>query len=345
MNDIPAVMIDWFEQFLDLVQERPILLLFDGHLTHFSINVVKKALDNQVILVKLPPHTTDLMQPLDVGMFSPLKKAWDKLLTAHTGFGGSKGAIRRSDFVNMLCSIWEESMPGKNAVAGFRATGMFPVDMSKYPEERFDIRMMNKFTAWSNAGKPDDRAQFLEDYEAAIMPPPVPNVDDSQTAQSLESEPSHAEVDNNDVPTCSSFTNENCDEPSTSTPARKLSEGIHIPPITAPAPPGFEWKYLLVLVPKSEEQVESRQKSFEESILGIAKPPQPRNKQSRKRIGFNKTMISNADFLAELEKREEEKRQQEENKAARQKVREEKKEKAQNKKRKVKTYCQQVSQT
>ena len=76
---------------------------------------------------------------------------------------------------------------------------------------------------------------------------------DSETVPPLETEPSQAEVSN--LQPCSSFTNSEV-EPITSTPSRNLSEGVHIPPITASAPPGFEWKYLLVLIPKSEEHTE-----------------------------------------------------------------------------------------
>lgn len=329
------VMIDWFEQFLELVQERPILLLFDGHLTHFSIDVVKKALDNQVILIKLPPHTTDLMQPLDVGMFSPLKKAWDKQLSEHTGFGGSKGTIRRADFVNMLCSIWKESMPGKNAISGFRATGMFPVEMTKYPRERFDIRLLNKFSAWSDAGMPDDRSSFLENIEPVILP--AADTDfyvTRETGPIIESETLLVETNRDNVllnvASCSKYTTENHDtgmETHTiSTPVSNLSEGVNVPPITTAAPPGFKWKYLLILVPESEEQqIRARKKSFEESILDIAKPPQPRKKLSRKRIGFNRTVVSQQDFVDELEKKEQEKKIQEEKKLARQELREQKK--------------------
>ena len=68
----------WFEHFLVLVKERPLLLLFDGHLTHVSISVIRRALDENVVILKFPPHVTDVMQPLDVACFGPLKRAWEK---------------------------------------------------------------------------------------------------------------------------------------------------------------------------------------------------------------------------------------------------------------------------
>ena len=56
----------WFFKFADFVKERPLLLLFDGHLTHISIPVIKKALEEDIIILKFPPHVTDVMQPLDI---------------------------------------------------------------------------------------------------------------------------------------------------------------------------------------------------------------------------------------------------------------------------------------
>ena len=68
----------WFNHFADFVKERPLLLLFDGHLTHISILIIKRALDKNIIIVKFPPHVTDVMQPLDVSCFEPLKRAWER---------------------------------------------------------------------------------------------------------------------------------------------------------------------------------------------------------------------------------------------------------------------------
>lgn len=114
----------WFEYFADFVKERPLLLLFDGHLTHISISVIKRALDDQIIIMKFPPHVTDVMQPLDVSCFGPLKRAWDARLQRRVNEYGIKRPLTRSEFVNELCSIWNNGMKKENAVSGFAATGM-----------------------------------------------------------------------------------------------------------------------------------------------------------------------------------------------------------------------------
>ena len=48
---------------------RPLLLLMDGHLSHFSPLFVNKTAEEQVIVFCLPPHSTHKTQPLDKGVF------------------------------------------------------------------------------------------------------------------------------------------------------------------------------------------------------------------------------------------------------------------------------------
>jgi len=55
---------------------RPILLLLDGHSSHYCPDTIRLAAKNDVILFALPPNTTHLSQPLDKGCFSSLKRSW-----------------------------------------------------------------------------------------------------------------------------------------------------------------------------------------------------------------------------------------------------------------------------
>ena len=69
------------QKFVCKVEVRPILLLFDGHLTQLSAATVKLALAGNISLVKLPAHCIDVLQPLDVSCFSRLKAHYEKFLT------------------------------------------------------------------------------------------------------------------------------------------------------------------------------------------------------------------------------------------------------------------------
>ncbi|APA05486.1 hypothetical protein sscle_01g002560 [Sclerotinia sclerotiorum 1980 UF-70] len=50
------------------------LLICDGHDSHISGNFIAHCLQNRIVLLILPPHTSHLLQPLDVAVFGPLKK-------------------------------------------------------------------------------------------------------------------------------------------------------------------------------------------------------------------------------------------------------------------------------
>ena len=48
------------------------LLLMDGHSSHVNLRFINYCDQNDILLVILPPHSTHRLQPLDVGIFSPL---------------------------------------------------------------------------------------------------------------------------------------------------------------------------------------------------------------------------------------------------------------------------------
>ena len=49
------------------------LVLYQGHKSYASLTQTNWAKDHSVILFVLPPHSSHLTQPLDLGVFGPLK--------------------------------------------------------------------------------------------------------------------------------------------------------------------------------------------------------------------------------------------------------------------------------
>jgi DDE superfamily endonuclease len=52
------------------------LLIIDGHASHVSKGFIDFAMANSILIVIFPPHSTHVLQPLDVGIFSPLSIAY-----------------------------------------------------------------------------------------------------------------------------------------------------------------------------------------------------------------------------------------------------------------------------
>ena len=54
------------------------LLVLDGHSSHATPEFDQYCADNKIITLCMPPHTSHLLQPLDVSCFSPLKRAYGR---------------------------------------------------------------------------------------------------------------------------------------------------------------------------------------------------------------------------------------------------------------------------
>ena len=134
----------WFTKFINEVKDRPLLLLLDGHLTHISTTLIETALDEDVTILKLPPHSTDKLQPLDVTCFGPLKREWEKELNEWIYERGPKQPMKKPMFVDKLSKIWHKYLTEDTIKSGFRSTGVFPPDCSKYPRERLDARLIKR---------------------------------------------------------------------------------------------------------------------------------------------------------------------------------------------------------
>ena len=130
----------WFkEQFLRWAPPAlPLLLLMDGHASHFCPNLIRTAAAEGIILFALPPHTTHLCQPLDKGAFSPLKMEWRK--SVHKFISTNKGReVTIYDFSSVFSEAWSKAMSINNVTAGFKVAGVFPFNRNavKLQSEKF----------------------------------------------------------------------------------------------------------------------------------------------------------------------------------------------------------------
>ena len=72
---------DWLENiFIPAVNERkvkkPVLLLIDGHSTHVTKKASDICIENGIEMYCLLEHASHVMQPLDLRLFSSLKRTW-----------------------------------------------------------------------------------------------------------------------------------------------------------------------------------------------------------------------------------------------------------------------------
>ena len=78
-----SITLDWlknhFIPYINLyIVGRYYLLILDGHGSHFMPEFDAACSKNHIISVCMPAYSSHLCQPLDVAVFSPLKKAYGK---------------------------------------------------------------------------------------------------------------------------------------------------------------------------------------------------------------------------------------------------------------------------
>lgn len=139
-----VVFVEWFKLFLrNLPAIRPILLIFDGHTSHGSLEVLQLAKENDIILLCLPPHTTHLCQPMDVGVYSLLKTSFRDFVAKSMRKKKTK-ALARCDFGKIITRAWDVAVSGKNIRNGFKRTGLWPIDRAAAEKLHVDLDQIER---------------------------------------------------------------------------------------------------------------------------------------------------------------------------------------------------------
>jgi hypothetical protein len=118
----------WLEHFNQQTQSRTVgayrLLILDGHSSHATPEFDQLCKDNKIVTLCMPPHTSHLLQPLDVGCFSPLKTAY-----GHEVAELARQAIfhiDKQDFLHIYPRMRPSVFSLQNIQSGFQATGLIP---------------------------------------------------------------------------------------------------------------------------------------------------------------------------------------------------------------------------
>jgi hypothetical protein len=105
------------------------LLAMDGFSGHISFNLIEYAFLFDIILCFLPPHSSHRLQPLDVGVFQPLKASHQRILREATRAGNLD--FNRIDFINSIDQMMKEGFTKHNIMKGFEESGIYPPDVGR----------------------------------------------------------------------------------------------------------------------------------------------------------------------------------------------------------------------
>ena len=118
---------EWLKTFTHYVRNvlrlsGPIVLFLDGHLSHVSIKVIDHGIEQNVHIVCIPPHSSHVWQPLDVSVYSVVKKCWRVIVRDFNKRTGCEN-LSKFHFASLMKILHEQAFLPEHAVSGFRKTG------------------------------------------------------------------------------------------------------------------------------------------------------------------------------------------------------------------------------
>jgi hypothetical protein len=118
----------WLHLFDKHTKERTIgthrLLVLDGHGSHVNPEFDQYCIDHNIVVICMPPHSSHLLQPLDVGCFAALKRSYGRLVEELMGCGVNH--IDKHEFLPLYNQARHAALHQDNIRAGFAATGLVP---------------------------------------------------------------------------------------------------------------------------------------------------------------------------------------------------------------------------
>lgn len=108
----------------------------DNHESHMTIAGLDFCKNNNIEVLTLPPHTSHRLQPLDRGVFGPLKTYFDHSCKAwmlnHSGI-----PITIDRIAELVAEPLLKGASSMNIIAGFRSTSIWPFNREIFSEDDF----------------------------------------------------------------------------------------------------------------------------------------------------------------------------------------------------------------
>lgn len=124
-NETFAKYIEHFDTFCG--EKRPVVLLFDSVSSHINPEVFLSAKAKGIELYRIVANATHLMQPLDKGVFGPLKTKWHIISRKYTRENPGK-TIGRENFAQKLSEAYLQFYKPLTVINAFKSSGIYPVD-------------------------------------------------------------------------------------------------------------------------------------------------------------------------------------------------------------------------
>lgn len=135
-NEIFLLVLKHFIKFARPTSENPALIIMDNHESHVSLEAIQLCKGNNVVLLTIPPHTSHRLQPLDKGVYGPMKRYYNDACSAWlVNHPGQRLSIHHIAY--LVRQAYPLAFSRTNILSGFKATGIYPFNKNIYKDEDF----------------------------------------------------------------------------------------------------------------------------------------------------------------------------------------------------------------
>jgi DDE superfamily endonuclease/Tc5 transposase DNA-binding domain len=171
----------WLERFERATRKRTQgnsrLLILDGHESHVTVDFIAYCHDHDILPMCLPPHTTHLLQPLDLVIFRSMKHWQSRAVDLATRL--FKDSFSKMDFLDTYPGVRSAALSPKNISSAWKAAGLVPFDpdvvLSKIesapaskevspPPSNPTLTTMNPLATPSNPKEILRQSQYLQEF-------------------------------------------------------------------------------------------------------------------------------------------------------------------------------------
>ena len=114
-----------FERYTcEKAQGRPRVLICDGHGSHMTGDFIEHCMQNNIKLLILPPHSSHYTQPLDIGVFSPVKEYLSQEVTRIINSGAA--TLQKVEWLEAFIIAREKGFSQQNILGSWNGAGLVP---------------------------------------------------------------------------------------------------------------------------------------------------------------------------------------------------------------------------
>lgn len=110
-QDLFVMWLEYVVKFTKPSEKDPVLLIMDNHcISHSSLTSYNFCRDNYVVVVSMPPHMSQKLQPLDVTFYGPLKIAFNRELDLYIrNYSNEKVTpYELSSYLTRPIAVWQQ---------------------------------------------------------------------------------------------------------------------------------------------------------------------------------------------------------------------------------------------